>query len=232
MTLRILIPAVVLLAVAGCASTTPPASNGEALTATLVDGDNVNLSWHDSGLEPAGEVVEYSNTANGEFTPLDFVPPSQTSYAHRKLIPQTAFYYRVVPYFGPTTNEVTVALPPGAYNDNAANPDPWATPTTVPGDPTTRASVHTAAGAPTDLRATVEDANGIKLTWTDHDSDAQGYFVEIKPQGSAEFQVVQVLAPRINSCGVITLPNEKHATYRIRAFYYGAPSNTAMRRTA
>ncbi|HEY4024402.1 MAG TPA: fibronectin type III domain-containing protein, partial [Pseudonocardiaceae bacterium] len=188
MNLRILIPAALLLTLTACAST--PAPTGEALTTTLVNGDNVNLSWHDAGPKPAGEVVEYSNTANGAFTPLDFVPPEQTSYAHQKLIPQTSFYYRVVPYFGPTTNEVTVDLPPGAYNDNAANPDPWATPATLPGDPTTRASVHTAAGAPTNLRAAIEDPNGIRLTWTDHDSDAQGYFVEIKPSDSANFQVV------------------------------------------
>lgn len=229
MKLRSTIPVALLLAVAGCASTAAP--NGDALTATLVNGDNVNLSWHVPGPKPAGEVVEYSNTAGGAFTPLDFVPPSQTTYAHQKLIPQTSFYYRVVPYFGPTTNEVTVDLPPGAYNDNAPNADPWANPTTIPEGPTTRASVHTAAGAPTNLRATVEDPNGILLTWTDHDSDAQGYLVEIKPSGSADFQVVQVLAPKINSCGVITLPNEKQATYRIRAFYYGTPSNTAMQHT-
>ncbi|HJP79615.1 MAG TPA: fibronectin type III domain-containing protein [Pseudonocardiaceae bacterium] len=222
---RILIPLGLLLALAACTSTPSPAG----LTATLVDGDNVALSWPAPTPTPAGEVVEYSNTANGDYTPLDFLPPNQTSYAHDKLIPDTAFYYRVVPYSGPTTNAVTVDLPPGAADENAANA--WATPATLPG-PAPHASVHTPAGAPTGLTATIQDANGIKLTWTDNDTDAAGYFVEIKPPGSSTFQVNQVLAPHINTCGIITLPDEKHATIRIRAVYYGTPSNTAMQHTA
>jgi hypothetical protein len=227
--LCVLAPAALLLALTACATTTP-SPQGEALTATLVNGDNVNLSWHDAGPTPAGEVVEYSNSPTGSYTPLDFLPPTRTSYAHQKLIPDMAFYYRVVPYFGSTTNEVTLALPPGAYEDNAANPDVWATPATLAG-PTPHASVRTAEGAPTNLRATVEDANGVKLTWTDHDTDADGYFVEVKPAGSANFQVIQVLSPKINTCGIVTLPDEKHATFRIRAVYYGTPSNTAMQHT-
>jgi hypothetical protein len=225
--LRILAPAVVLLTLTACAGTTP-APQGESLTATLVDGDNVNLSWHNAGPPPAGEVVEYSNTATGTYTPLDFLPPSRTSYAHQKLIPDTAFYYRVVPYFGPTSNTITVDLPPGPSDDNAGT---WATPATLPGPPP-HASVHTSAGAPSGLRATVEDASGIKLTWTDNDTDAAGYFVEVRPQGSSDFQVAQVLDPKIDTCGVIiTRPDEQHATIRIRAFYYGTPSNTAMQHT-
>jgi hypothetical protein len=223
---RILIPLSLLLALAGCASTPDDAG----LTATLVNGDNVNLSWRTPAPTPAGDVVEYSNTANGDYTPLDFLPPAQTGYAHDKLIPNTAFYYRVVPYFGPTTNAVTVDLPPGAYDDNAANADPWANPAALPGS-TPHASVHTQAGAPTNLKATIEDANGIKLAWTDNDTDAAAYFVEIKPANSSAFQVIQVLAPHIDTCGIITLPDEKHATIRIRAVYYGTPSNTAMQHT-
>ncbi len=233
--LRILAPAALLLvALAACTGTTP-APQAESLTATLVGGDNVNLSWHDAGPTPAGEVVEYSNTATGSYTPLDFLPPSRTSYAHQKLIPDTAFYYRVVPYFGPTTNAVTVDLPPwpkenNTADDNAANADTWATPAALPG-PIPHASVHTAAGAPSDLHATIEDANGVKLTWTDNDTDAAGYFVEVRPQGSSDFQVIQVLDPKIDTCGIVTLPDEKHATIRIRAVYYGTPSNTAMQHT-
>jgi hypothetical protein len=34
-----------------------------------------------------------------------------------------------------------------------------------------------------------------------------------------------VLDPDINSTGLVTLPEEKHASYRIRAFAYGERSN-------
>jgi hypothetical protein len=223
---KLLIPAALLLAVAGCTST--PAPTDQSLTATLVGGDNVNLSWHQASPAPAGEVVEYSNSGTGQFTPLDFAPPSQTTYAHDELIPDTAFYYKVVPYSGPTSNTVTVDLPPGAGTDDAGS---WATPATAPG-PAPHASVHTAAGAPTGLTATIEAANGIKLAWTDNDTDAAGYFVEVQPRGSKDFQVVQVLDPKINTCGIITSPGEKHVTIRVRAVYYGNPSNTVMQHTA
>lgn len=222
---RLLAPAALLLTLTGCASTPPPSN--QALTATLVGGDNVNLSWHNTSPAPAGEVVEYSDTATGQFTPLDFVPPTQTTYAHEKLIPDTAFYYKVVPYFGPVSNTITVDLPPGAGTDDAGA---WASPATLPG-PTPHASVHTAAGAPANLKATIMAPNAIKLTWTDNDTDATGYFVELQPQGSKDFQVLQVLDPKINACGIITLPGEKHLTIRIRAAYYGTPTNTAMQRT-
>lgn len=223
---KLLLPAAAaLLAVAACASTPAPAD--QALTATLVGGDNVHLAWHNTSPAPAGDVVEYSNSATGQFTPLDFVPPTQTTYAHDNLMPDTAFYYKVVPYFGPTSNAVTVDLPPGPGTDDAGS---WATPATLPG-PIPHASVHTPAGAPTDLKATIEAANGIKLTWTDNDTDAAGYFVEVRQQGSTEFRVLQVLDPKINTCGVITPPNQKHLTIRIRAAYYGTPTNTAMQHT-
>jgi hypothetical protein len=223
---KFLIPAALLLAVAGCTSTAAPSD--QALTATLVNGDNVNLAWHNTSPAPAGDIVEYSNSATGDYTPLDFVPPSQTTYAHDKLIPDTAFYYKVVPYFGPTTNAVTVDLPPGAGTDDAGS---WATPATLPG-PTPHASVHTAAGAPTGLKAVVEGPNGVKLSWTDNDTDAAGYLVEIETGGSTTFQVLQVLNPKINTAGIITPPNEKRATIRIRAVYYGTPTNTVMQHTA
>lgn len=222
-----LIALIGLVLVAGCTSTTP-APQGESLTATLVNGDNVNLSWHNTSPTPAGEVVEYSNTAGGSFTPLDFVPPTQTTYAHQKLIPDTAFYYRVIPYFGPTTNEVTIDLPPGPTDND---PGDWATPATLPA-PTPHASIRAPSGAPTDLKATIEDPGGIRLTWTDNDTDAVGYFVEIQPQGTKNFQVVQVLDPKINTCGIITLPAEKHLTIRVRAAYYGTPTNTVMQHTS
>src|SRR2546423_909679 len=80
-------------------------------------------------------------------------------------------------------------------------------------------------GAPTDLTATVKDANGIQFTWTDHASDEEGYLLEVRPAASPAFTVADVLDRDINSCGLVTLPNEKHAWYRVRPFYYGAQSN-------
>jgi hypothetical protein len=233
--------ALLLLALlGGCASTAAaarPAGPAPAvrLTATLVSPTNVTLSWHDSGPAPAGAVVEYATTPNGPFTPLGFLPPTRTTFQHSDLMPTTTFYYRVRPFYGPASRTVDVSLPPGAYDDQAQSDQSWAAPRAVPGGPVATQSIRNAsraaAGAPTNLTATIVNANGIKLAWTDHASDADGYLVESKPVGGTDFNVIQLLGPDIDTCGVVTLPTEKNATYLIRAFYYGHPSNTAHRTT-
>jgi hypothetical protein len=88
------------------------------------------------------------------------------------------------------------------------------------------------SGAPTDLAATVMNDNGVRLTWVDHAKDEDGYLMEIRAAGDDDFHVVRVMDPGINSCGVVTLPNEKKAAYEVRAFYYGAPSNIVQETTA
>jgi hypothetical protein len=89
----------------------------------------------------------------------------------------------------------------------------------------------TQAGAPTGLQATVMHANGIRFVWTDHASDEEGFLLEVNPAGQADYAVAAVLDRDINSYGLITLPGEKKATYRVRAFYYGAPSNIVHLKT-
>ncbi|WP_344311539.1 fibronectin type III domain-containing protein [Fodinicola feengrottensis] len=220
----------VVAVTAGCADTATTAPK-VSLTATLVPPVDIKLAWRDRGPTPAGRIVEFANAAAGPYTILGFLPPGQMSYDHRDLIPQTAFYYRVVPYYGPTTAAITRTLPPGDYDDKTQAQDHiWAEPRTVRQPAVAPRSVQ-GGGAPTDLKATVMNANGIKLTWTDRASDESGYLVEVKPAGSADFRVVQVLEENINSCGVVILPNEKTATYRVRAFVYGPSSNTASQIT-
>jgi hypothetical protein len=217
---------------AGTAAATRPPGPAPAvqLTATLVSPTNVTLSWHDSGPAPAGSVVEYATAPNGPFTPLGFLPPTRTTFQHNDLMPSTTFYYRVRPFYGPASRTVNVSLPPGAYDDQAQSDQSWAAPRAVPGGPVATRSIRdantAAAGAPTNLTATIVNANGIKLAWTDNASDADGYLVESKPAGSTDFNVIQLLDPSINTCGIVTLPTEKNAGYLIRAFYYGQPSNT------
>jgi hypothetical protein len=49
----------------------------------------------------------------------------------------------------------------------------------------------------------------------------------VKPNGSPDFRVAAVLDPNVNAAGLITLPDEKQSSYRVRAFYYGQPANLA-----
>jgi hypothetical protein len=222
---------------AGCRSADPPSPSPDPairLSATLSTPTDVTLRW--SGVDPraAGSVVEFATDPAGEFAVLQFVPPDRTTLQHPDLMPQTAFSYRVRPYFGPASNTVDVTLPPGDLDENAHAGDPdWAVPRTVPGTGVPTQPIRdpaAAGGAPTGLHATIADANGIVFSWTDHASDEDGYLLEVAPPGGT-FGVVAVLDPDVNTFGLVTLPDEKHATYRVRAYYYGPSSPPATVRT-
>ncbi len=230
------------VALAGCASTAaPPAgappSTAIRLTATLTDPTDIALGWRDAGPAPAARTVEFATEPDGQYTILGFLPAGTTTYEHRDLMPQTPFYYRIRPVYGPASAAVHVDLPPGDLSDASQSQDApdWAQPTTAPGQPGSTATIRdpaaAAAGTPTGLRATVVDPNGIRFTWTDHASDEDGYLLEVRPAGAPDFAVVDVLDRDVTGVGLVTLPSEKHADYRVRAFWFGAPSNVATRTT-
>ena len=62
-------------------------------------------------------------------------------------------------------------------------------------------------------------------------SDEEGYLIELKPAGAADYRVAAQLDPDVTSYGLITLPDEKTATYRVRPFRFGSPSNLTQQKT-
>jgi hypothetical protein len=201
------------------------------LAATMTSPVDIQLTWSGADPSAAGRIVEFATAADGPWTTLQFMPLAQSSYTHPSLMPQTSFYYRLRPYYGPASDPVTVTVPGGSTGNDAKD---WPAPATLPGGPSVTHSIHAAASsdaAPTDLKAKVLQSNGILLTWTDNASDEEGYLVEDKPSGAASYNVVAVLDKNINSFALITLPNEDTASYRVRAYYYGPSSNVVMRKT-
>jgi len=226
--------AAILLAAAGCTAGGEPAPG--TLTATLTSPTDADLRWE--GLEPgaAGRVVEFATEENGQYTVLQYAPPQQTAFTHPDLIPETPFFYRLRPYFGPVSAEVEVTLPPGEMTPGTEQADhSWAEPKALPGTSVAPVSIREegtpAAGAATDLTAVVKHANGIHFTWLDHAADEEGFLLEIRPQGKPEFSVAAVLDAGITSFGLITLPDEKVATFRVRPYFFGERSNVAQVRT-
>ncbi|SMD17878.1 fibronectin type III domain-containing protein [Kibdelosporangium aridum] len=218
--------AVSLVVLAGCSA--GPTGDAPNLTATLKTPVNVELTWKITDQAAAGQVVEYSNEEKGEYTILDFLPLTRTTYQHTDLIPQTKFFYRVRPYYGTASTPVELTLPPGDLVESES--EEWLQPSTRPGPPA-RASVRDVQGAPTDFTVTMMHANGVKLAWTDQTTDEQGFLIELKADGAADFANVAMVDPNVNTFGLITQPQEKKATYRVRPYKFGEPTNIAQQTT-
>ncbi|HEX7304286.1 fibronectin type III domain-containing protein [Lentzea sp.] len=197
-----------------------------ALTSELTSPIDVTLHWRPEA-GAAGQVVEYANAADGDYVVLEFAPSGTDSYRHPDLIPETAFYYRVRPFGGPASAEVDVVLPPG---DEVPETDghEWAEPRRGGGG---THPVASAEAAPGEFGVEVRHANGVLLTWEDHASDEEGYLVELRPAGARDWRVAAQLDPDVVSFGLVTLPDEKAARYRVRPFRFGSPSNVTHQRT-
>ncbi len=211
----------------------------------MVSPVDIALEWHDPATNVAGHVLEYTNhPEKEEYVPLGFFPPNHTKFTHPRLIPETKFYYRVRPYYGPVSNPVEVSLPKEltaeAYAAAYALPEDyqWAPPATVPeASNVTKKSIRnkttSADAAPSNLTAELatNTVSGFKLTWTDHSTDEEGFLLESKRQGSSEFLVCALVEPNINAFGWAFEPPEKTGSLRVRAYYYAEPSNVVMQLT-
>ncbi|MFF2847987.1 fibronectin type III domain-containing protein [Streptomyces sp. NPDC058001] len=206
--------------------TTPSPARGPALHATRLTPVDIRLTWSAAPATVSGQALEYATDPQGPYTVLGYLPAGVTSYQHPRLMPETTFSYRLRAYTGRASRPVTVDLPPGEPGADDQNDDAvWARPRTVRTQGVAAHPLRTAGSAPTALKVKVEQANGISFTWTDHASDEDGYLLENRPEGSAAYRVVAVLDPDINAFGLSTLADEKHATYRVRAFRYGVRSD-------
>ena len=219
--------AVALLAVlTGCASeaTGQPAGTRAAkpaapeLTATLDTPTDITLSWSGAPAESTSTIVEFATEPEGRYTILDFVTAGRHEYKHPDLIPRTPFYYRVTPVLGPASTAVDVHLP-------AATIFRAASATASVG------SIRSGAGTPTEVAAKSIGTDGVRVTWKDNATDEDGYLLEIKPQNSPQYRVAGFIDPDSTVTDLTTLPAERTASYRIRAFYRGAPSNLAHQTT-
>lgn len=231
---------------AGCAISKSGGVSGTAapirLTASLISPADIELKWQDPDPRVAGHVVEYASEPNGEYIILDFFLPNETTYTHSNLMPGTKFYYRVRGFYGPASLPVEVRLP-GSLSETdyvarfaAAEDYSWAFPKTVGTEVReSKKSIRAdlAAATPTGLQVSLVPVtvSGFKLTWTDRAGDEDGYLLETRPEGSQDFQVCGLLASNINSVGYGLTPPARKAAFRVRAFYYGKPSNLASATT-
>ncbi len=236
--------AVLLLvgAAIGCLTQAPrgaaPSAAPIQLTATLVSPIDVELKWKDGETGAAGHVVEWTADLNEGFVILATLPPEVTSYRHSDLMPQTPFHYRIRAYYGPVSNAVPIALPKGLsdaeYLKRSSGEEDfsWAMPTTRPeGAPieirSIRSSSTAASAAPAELEGVLMPVtvSGFQLTWTDRAGDEDGYLLETKAEKAPDYTVSAMISPNVNSFGYALSPPVRKASVRVRAYYFGKPSN-------
>lgn len=82
-----------------------------------------------------------------------------------------------------------------------------------------------------DVAPVARNADVATFRWADTAGDEEGYLVEVKPPGRAEFRVAAVTDPNVTAYDLTTLPEEQGAAFRVRAFRFGTPSNLASATT-
>jgi hypothetical protein len=232
------------------AATAPPRATSDTslrLEAKVTSPTDVWLSWTDLGAgKVAGYVVEYASPPGGEYVALEFAPPSTTTHHHADLQAGTTFTYRVRPFYGPASSPVEIALPSTLSDDDFAarfekdEDFDWSHPETRPEGNATRGRIREsnpgaqAEAAPSDLVGKLMPitVSGFLLTWTDRASDEEGYFIEQQLDGGGDFRVVAVTAKNINKIGYALKLGQRKSFFRVRAYYYGPPSNVEVRQTA
>jgi len=234
------------------ASSSSVAGDGDAfaaptdLTATLATPVDIDLHWQNHASSPACYFVEFAferHPQDSDFTMLDAFWPDMTRYRHDQVAPETHFVYRVRPLFG-RTSAVIGAAPHIATRPLSGFPrvkgDPSPTPSAVVEGPldlsvektlepkySVRAARTAAEAAPAGLVATPSFPTAIDLQWQDRASDEDGYLVDISVNPTNDFRLCAVLPPDTTSFRKTGLPAGLKYYFRVRAFFYGKPSNLA-----
>ena len=208
-----------------------------AIAIKLVSPRDIVVDWDDPNPGAVGHIVEWGTRPDDDFVTLGYFPAAIKSYRHPDLMWDTACYYRVRAYYGPASSEAAISLPKelsdADYKKRYEEPEDyhWAVPKIVPDDkPAEHVSIrdrdHPGAGAPTDFKVTLEPKTvcGFLLRWTDHAGDEDGQMIEMKKEGSSDWEVVALVEPNVNSFGYAFEPPARTGTLRVRPYYFGPPS--------
>jgi hypothetical protein len=203
----------------------------DQLTAAYTNGDVV-LHWRNNATADGGNWVEFA-TPGSEFTKLEvaLADARVTDYVHPQVAPETAFIYHINPFFGLATQPVGITTGIASTNDPAMEEGPLPADTNaVPVQSTPKVSIRSMStftnATPTGLTATLSSPTSVDLHWTDVASDEDGYLLEVAADGG-RFVVCALLPPDTTSFRKTVLPAETKCSFRVRAFFYGKPSETA-----
>jgi hypothetical protein len=217
----------------GAAEESEPVARADAavqLTAALSTPNNIELTWKNATADVAGRIVEWATDPRGEYVTLAFLAPRLNTFVHSDLPLDTPCYYRVRPYLGPASDPVEITTGKALADDAVVSFDEtWADPKKTSGGSSevqhSIRSASSAAASPAGLAAKLIHPTGIQFNWTDRASDEDGYMLEIKLDEMSDFRVCALIDADVTSYGYALVPPETKATFRVRAYYYGKPSN-------
>ncbi len=204
------------------------------LSAALTNGNNVILHWKNYAVADGGVWVEYT-TPGYDWIQLDAFPSDEntTQFLHANLAPQTKFIYRLQPYFGRPTKPVEITT--GNLTNGAAlfSDGPIASTNEI--SSAENFSIHSlktfSKAVPADLTATLSSPTSVDLHWRDCTSDDDGYLLEISAQSDGGFSPCALLPPKATSFRKTSLPPKTKIYFRVRAFFYGKPTDSVLATT-
>jgi len=212
---------------AGGNAKAPAFTSPSGLTGTYAAPDII-LHWKNNSKTDGGNIVEFNLLPPEEYTVLAFLPPDLNDFRHEDAAPDTHFHYRLHPFFGQpsSTVEITTGKIPESDAPNMELEGP------LPSDPahprTTRRSLRSTAtfaeAAPAGLTAIQASPTSIDLRWQDRASDEDGYLLEISIGAPDDFKVCALLPPDTTSFKKIFQQPETKCYFRVRAFFYGTPT--------
>ena len=213
----------------------------------MPDPYDVHLRWTNHATVDGGNLVEFQLYPAGaslpreerhEFLILDFLKADATAFQHENLGAETVLTYRIHPYFGRSSEPVPIDT--GSAEAAKTEPEepegPLEKPPVAPESRnddlcSIRRAATFAAAVPTDVVASLSGPTHVVLRWKEHAVDADGYFVELSLHPDKDFQVCALLPPHTTSFRKTGLPPETKLYFRVRAFFYGRPSNSVTETT-
>lgn len=202
------------------------------LTATLTNGNNVVLHWKNNATADGGNWVEYTQPRY-DWIKLDAFPSDEntTQFFHANLAPRTTFIYHLQPFFGRPTQTVEIITGVVSNGTSIFAEGPIASTDGNPsGEKNPKYSIRSqntfAEAAPIDLTTTLSSPTSVDLNWHDRAVDADGYLLEISAHGNGDFVPCALLPPNATSFRKTGLPPQTECYFRVRAFFYGKPTDS------
>ena len=175
-------------------------ANVQAVVGT---GGRVDLKWTDLSANELGFAIERSS-AGQAYVPVDTVGANLTNYSDWKVLPNTAYSYRV-----------------RAYNPGGSSSYPNLVNVTTPnvGLPTAPASLTASA-------QTAAKGGGVALAWTDKSNNEDGFLVERKTGSTGTWQLLTTLSANTRKFTDLTTISRTIYYYHVRAFNIAGSSTS------